>query len=103
KLAGQLSLLLPERELQRRLAASPDNVHDGFRLYKVNTSVQKRSFRKFTGLSGSRSCFISQGQNLLQGPETAMSLKFHNVFRRIGMRRTHEDGKHFVNRRAFRV
>ena len=83
QLACKLSLLLTCSQLQARLTARTDNIHNRLSLRQINPAGQKRTLRKLAGLRRTRTGSKSKLQNLLQRLHTAVTLNFNHILRRI--------------------
>ena len=103
QLTCKLALLLTHSQLQARLTARTDNIHNCLSLRQVNPAIQKRALRKLAGLCRTRTSAKSQLQNLLKRLNTAVTLYFNHILRRIGTGSTHIHRQHLINQAAVRI
>ena len=103
QLTCQLSLLLTRSQLQARLTARTDNIHNRLSLRQVNPAIQKSTLRKLASLRRTRTGSKSQLQNLLKRLNTAVALDFNHILRRIGTGSTHIHCQHLIHKTAVRI
>ena len=93
----QSSLNLADRILERKPVLRLNDVHNGFRLRQVDSSVQICTLRKLPRLCGSRPGLQNSLQNTGHSQNASMAADLHHILRRIGPRCTHDRNQHLID------
>ena len=101
--AGKLPGKMPFRHLQGGSRPRLYHIHDCLSLGKIQTSVEKGTFREFPTFCGSCSRLIGQCQSPAQGHRSPMALKLHNILLRIGMRTSHDEGNGLIHKFSLKI